>query len=284
MGAYTHGLRSALCWFGHLARVAGGRTANPVRRCCCDVAKPSCTRQQDGRITSRGHSRRGTIDAAFCILWDLDADFAVREQICALVRHHQAPFHLINRPDAQRLALRISQTARCDLLTMLAKADAFGRRGITDQARVLENVSRCLRNSAASRAVCSRRGQFPSAHNRFLYFRLEDRDPNYLAFDDSRCTVTLMSGLPGSGKNTWIAGLPDLRHYRWTRFAKTSATIAGQLFPGHSCKHARTGARVSAGVARLRLECDQPQPRCAAATHRFICRLWRTRANCLRGV
>lgn len=29
-----------------------------------DVAKPSCTRDEDGRITSRGHSQRGAIDAS----------------------------------------------------------------------------------------------------------------------------------------------------------------------------------------------------------------------------
>ena len=36
-----------------------------------DVAKPRCTRLEDGRITSRGHSRRGEIMARE-ILWRLD--------------------------------------------------------------------------------------------------------------------------------------------------------------------------------------------------------------------
>jgi predicted kinase len=30
-------------------------------------------------------------------------------------------------------------------------------------------------------------------------------DPYYVAYDDSRCEVTMLSGLPGSGKDTWIA-------------------------------------------------------------------------------
>jgi predicted kinase len=167
-----------------------------------DVAKASCTRHEDGRITSRGHSQRGAIDARR-ILWDLGTDFAVREQICGLVRHHQAPFHLINRIDARHLALRISQAARCDLLTMLATADALGRQ-CTDQSRVLEQVALFEEYCREQDCLLTSR-QFPSAHSRFLYFRSEDRDPDYLAYDDSRCAVTLMSGLPGSGKNTWVA-------------------------------------------------------------------------------
>ena len=52
-----------------------------------DQAKPSCTRHEAGRITSRGHSARGAIDARR-ILWEMGVDFSAREQVCALVRYH----------------------------------------------------------------------------------------------------------------------------------------------------------------------------------------------------
>ena len=68
-----------------------------------DVAKPSFTRNEEGRITSRGHSQRGAI-AATRILSELGFNFTPREQVSALVRYHQLPFHLINRPAAQRMA------------------------------------------------------------------------------------------------------------------------------------------------------------------------------------
>ncbi len=91
-----------------------------------DVGKPDCTRTDaDGRIRSRGHSRRGAI-LARQILWRLGVPFAVREQIAALVRHHQAPYYLVDRPDAQRLAIEISQTARGDWLALVAEADVRG--------------------------------------------------------------------------------------------------------------------------------------------------------------
>ena len=40
----------------------------------------------------------------------LGVPFEVREQIAALVRWHHAPFFLIDRTDAERLAITISQT------------------------------------------------------------------------------------------------------------------------------------------------------------------------------
>jgi hypothetical protein len=38
--------------------------------------------------------------------------FVAREQVCALIRHHQVPFHLIDRADVRRKAIEVSQTAR----------------------------------------------------------------------------------------------------------------------------------------------------------------------------
>jgi predicted kinase len=167
-----------------------------------DVAKPACTRTEDGRVTSRGHSQRGAI-AARRILWDLNLDFATREQICALVRYHQLPFHLINRPDAQRMVLLISQTARCDFLTLIARADALGR-DCSDRDELLTHI-------ALFREYCHEQGClygpriFPSSHSRFMYFRNPGRDPEYRAYEEPRCEVTIMSGLPGAGKDAWVA-------------------------------------------------------------------------------
>jgi predicted kinase len=166
-----------------------------------DQAKPSCTKEEGGRISSRGHSQRGALDARR-ILWEMGVDFAAREQVCALVRYHQSPFRLINRPDSQWLAFLISQTTRCDLLTLLAKADILGR-DCADQELLLEQVALFEEYCQEQKCLSSSR-QFPSRHSRFLYFRAKNRDPNYLAHEDPRCKVTMMSGLPGAGKDTWI--------------------------------------------------------------------------------
>ncbi|MGA3133582.1 MAG: AAA family ATPase [Terracidiphilus sp.] len=167
-----------------------------------DVAKPSSTRLDQQRITSRGHSLRGAIDAR-CLLWEMGAPFAMREQICALVEHHQAPFNLIERDDAARRVFRISQTACCGLLAQLARADALGR-VCDDQEELLGKISlfeELCREYECLELPC----RFPSAHSRFEYFRSESRSPEYLAHEDFSCRVTVLSGLPGAGKDTWIS-------------------------------------------------------------------------------
>jgi hypothetical protein len=160
-----------------------------------DIAKPSCTRREGDRITSHGHSARGAIDARR-MLWRMEAPFAAREAVCALVRHHMVPMRGIDRDDVDKLVFRVSQTARCDLLCVLAEADARGR-VCQDQARLLDDI-------ALFRVYCADKGclhgprLFPSDHSRFLYFRSEARDPDYLAWDDTTCMFTLLSGLPAN--------------------------------------------------------------------------------------
>jgi predicted kinase len=128
--------------------------------------------------------------------------FDTREQITALVRHHMVPFRLLDRPDPRRLALQVSQTARCDHLAVLAEADARGR--------VCPDAGRMLDSVALFAEFCGEQGcltgpyAFPSDHTRFLDFRQEGRDPSVVAHDDCRSEVVLLSGLPGTGKDHWL--------------------------------------------------------------------------------
>ena len=47
--------------------------------------------------------------------------------------------------------------------------------------------------------------RFGNDHARFLFFRQEKPNLHYVPHEDFRCTVTMMSGIPGSGKDTWLA-------------------------------------------------------------------------------
>lgn len=167
-----------------------------------DVAKPACTRVEDGRITSRGHSKRGAITAR-SLLWSCDLPMEAREQVVNLIRFHQIPFFLIDKPDGRRTLFEVSQSARCDLLALVAEADARGR-VCADGQRLLDNISLFVQY-AVEQGCLSGPWQFPNDHSRFLYFRKEGRDPDYAAYDDTVCEVVLMSGLPGAGKDFWVA-------------------------------------------------------------------------------
>jgi predicted kinase len=168
-----------------------------------DVAKPFCTQfEDDGRITAPGHSRRGDLIARR-VLWELGAPVAWREHVAALVRHHQVPFWALERPDLERIAFRVSLVARNDDLALLATADILGR-VCTDTEDVLTSIE-LFRLYCAEHGCLSQERTFPSAHARFAYFRTPGRDAAYAAYDDTRLTVTVLSGLPGAGKDWWIA-------------------------------------------------------------------------------
>jgi predicted kinase len=168
-----------------------------------DVGKPAMTREEDGHIISPGHSRKGAV-LARRILWEAGVAPAERERVCAIIRNHMVPFFLVtNSPaDAQRRAIEISLLTRCDHLALQATADARGR--ISKTNHELEENVELFTAYCEELGVSQSTYPFASDHSRFLFFRRDDRDPAYAAYDDTRSRVTMMSGLPGSGKDTWL--------------------------------------------------------------------------------
>lgn len=167
-----------------------------------DVSKPACTRHEGERITSKGHSARGEVEARV-ILWRLGAPFAVREQVARLVQVHQIPFFAIDRAQSRDLVVRVSQVVRCDLLALVTEADARGRL-CRDQAKLIDNVE-LFRELCREHGCFDQPFAFASPHARFEYFRHPGRDPSYAAHDETEFEVTLMSGLPAAGKDTWLS-------------------------------------------------------------------------------
>ena len=172
-----------------------------------DVGKPHCTKDENGRITSRGHSACGA-QIARGALWELRPDassldfFQMREAVVALVRHHGLPLYFLDRPDPERSVIEASMTARPDWLAILAAADVCGRE-CTGKPELLDRVA-LFCDFAAEHHCLTSPFRFPTDHTRFTYFRTPGRVPGVEIFDDTQCEVLLLSGLPASGKDAWL--------------------------------------------------------------------------------
>jgi len=179
-----------------------------------DVGKPGTTRDEGGRITSRGHSALGE-RLVRSALYEAGVPFALREHVCALVRWHQVPFFGIEKDaaEAARLVARLSLVTRHDWLALVAAADGRGRRCTDprDQVRIVDNCA-LWRELAAEHGAADRPRAFPDDHTRVVYLADErgTRAPDVPAYDDTAGEAFLLSGLPGAGKSTWLAGRPDL--------------------------------------------------------------------------
>jgi putative nucleotidyltransferase with HDIG domain len=168
-----------------------------------DVGKPSTTRPdpETGRTRSPKHAIVG-MAIARRVLRDLGCDLLVREEICTLVRYHGRPSHLLEKADPAHELISLSWLVNHRLLYLLALADTRGRQ-TADMARPEDNLG--LWKLVAEENGCFERPfAFANDHARFLFYDGKLSSLHYTPREDYRCTVTLMSGLPGSGKDTWL--------------------------------------------------------------------------------
>jgi len=172
-----------------------------------DVGKPARTRMENGKLTSPGHGAMGALIARR-ILWEAGLHFNLREQVVGLIRWHQIPYIFLERRNPTELIILASQTARCDHLMELATADTKGRStelfaGALDSLKLFEG-------EADSLDCLDQPWAFQSDHSRVNHY-YHGGSPFSMAWDiadtnpELSCTVTLMSGLPGAGKDTWLA-------------------------------------------------------------------------------
>lgn len=172
-----------------------------------DIAKCSTTvvDPETGRIGQPGHSRKGALDARIA-LWDAGTPFDTREAICRLIQVHQLPFFALEGSRSGRspeyLVRKLSWELDIHLLALLAEADMRGRI-CADQQKVLDNIE-LFRELAREEGCYGQPRPFVDAHTRVSYFRGAQLHPDYPLFQEPGSRVTVMSGLPASGKNTWV--------------------------------------------------------------------------------
>ena len=176
-----------------------------------DSAKPltSHVDPESGRITSPKHAIKGE-HLARSVLREAGCPLPIREQIARMVRFHGRPAFLLEKAEPAHEVVRLSWLVDNRLLYLFALADTRGR-NTSETGRPEENLH--LWKMVAEENGCFDQ-PYPFANDqaRFLFYRQAEPSLHYVPHEDYRCTVTMMSGLPGSGKDTWLRtnrpGLP----------------------------------------------------------------------------
>ncbi len=178
-----------------------------------DIAKPMCTViEPNGDIVSPRHAVKGRSLIRQEIFQQNPGPipFAIREEIAQLVRYHGLPLWFLEKRDLQATLLKASISCDLKLLALLAEADVLGRE-CKDKNELLDKVA-LFREYCQEQGVWDGPWPFKDGHQRFEYFKNPENGPFYEPFDVFRGEAILMCGMPGSGKDTWIAkhgqGLP----------------------------------------------------------------------------
>lgn len=178
-----------------------------------DVGKITTTRLRDGAWTSPNHAQAGA-NLIRDYLWrrySLCGDRELqrfRETICLLVRYHMMPPYVLQSDNPEHRLIKMASNGELvpdftlGSLLMLCRADSDGR--IT---RTIQNgEDDAFFNTELSKELgCyDKPFAFPSVLTEFAYFSGRKVAPQAVLYDDTELEVTILCGLPGTGKDTWI--------------------------------------------------------------------------------
>lgn len=178
-----------------------------------DIGKIPCTKMEDGVWISSNHTAVGARMARE-LLWTVyglcgtEKAQTFRETICSLIRYHSVPLHILDQECPERRLLGIAANGELtgdfnmELLCILSEADVRGR--ISDAKQESVDTVRLCAEFAEEAGVLKRPYDFPSAYSRRAYLSGRTVQPGFELYDDTWGEVVLLSGLPGTGKDTWI--------------------------------------------------------------------------------
>lgn len=186
-----------------------------------DVGKIPTTRlDDDGNWTSPSHGRVGA-QMVRQVLWTqfglcgTQEKQRFRETVCFLITNHMKPDHLLDEKHSERRMLRITANSLLmpaftwNMLCLLALADVKGRIADVTQEQV-ETILLC-RELAQEIGCLDSAGEYVSDFTRRAYLSGRNVLPSQPLFEECWGEVIMLCGLPGTGKDTWIAqNVPDL--------------------------------------------------------------------------
>ncbi len=176
-----------------------------------DAGKPvtSTPDPETGRIRSPKHALAGA-EIARGVLRELGCDLQTSEEIVSVVRYHGRPPYILEKENPEQELISLSWLVDTRLLYWFALADTRGR-DTKEMARPEDNLH-LWKMVPEERGCFGKPYSFANSQARFLFYRGKLSSLHYVPREDYRCTVTLLSGLPGAGKDTWLSqnrvGLP----------------------------------------------------------------------------
>ena len=179
-----------------------------------DVGKVKTTRFENGNLESPNHALVGShIAREFlwkeCNLCGTPEKQNFRETVCNLVRYHPLPIHILDHEEPHfqaRMTSSIGQLAQdftLNLLSILSEADIKGRIA-SDIDEGLYRIQLFKLFAEEAGCLCEH-SLFADEFTQHAYFSGRNVQPNQVLYDDTWGQVNMMSGLPGTGKDTWIA-------------------------------------------------------------------------------
>lgn len=178
-----------------------------------DSAKPEttkiefCETEQRERVKQPNHAKKGA-DKAWQWLVDAGMSVPLAREVSSLVLWHQRPSHIHEQKNqATRIARFVAEGGRWDRLFALCQSDQNGRisPNVADGLLALEMLELDVLALSDNLGYDLMRGEAPDS-GEWRYRIGEDwkADPFYAPEDASGKRLTVMSGLPGSGKSTWV--------------------------------------------------------------------------------
>ena len=176
-----------------------------------DVEKRSTTvTDEQGRISSPGHAKKGAQTARLILYRDRATPFAIREQVVGLVRYHGLPLWVLERPDPLKTLIRAAFEVNTEWLAILARADVLGRI-CEDKEELLYRID-CFEEFCKEHQCWGTERWFANPHAKMRYLHTGDAPVDYVPYESPAFEVILMSGLPGAGKDSYIRKyFPDMR-------------------------------------------------------------------------
>lgn len=195
-----------------------------------DIGKPSTTKFVDGKWTSPFHANRGSKMMRELFWKELGASGSselrnLRETIALLIKYHSLPIYIFERENPELVISRIAANQNLlpdfslEMLATLVEADMIGRETKVKKEslenlelfRILAKDYKCYKNPI----------QFPNDFSEYSFLNGTKIMPGQDLYNDTWGEIVLLSGLPASGKDTWInnfgkdrpiISLDDIRH------------------------------------------------------------------------